>query len=215
MKRSYINSIKQISINQFVANFLNNNHHQILESELSSFSLIDSPDLESIAENKERWTIFKEKYWLFNRFLPHCDWFECELVFPDCVDSIEIINEESWFDKLPVQSRLANTINCETMPNEKHKVKVDALTNKGIENFINEKHLILIGKYDNNTLSLIDGNHRFLALNQAYKLNRITNIKIKCIVGLSFGNCRWLGDSVEWEERPAKSNEKRYVLNIW
>ena len=47
------------------------------------------------------------------------------------------------------------------------------------------------------------------------KQKRIENFKIKIIVGLTFGNCRWLGDYEKWEERPTKETEKRYILNTW
>ena len=215
MKKNQINVIQQVSINRFVAEFLNNNRHQITDDELSNLRLVDNPDFENIQDNKERWILFKNKFWLFNRFLPHCDWYKCELSFPECLSFVEIINEESWFQGFPSLRRLASEIDYNIIPSAAHKMKIDGLVNVGIEKFINDKHLILIGKFDNNKLSLIDGNHRFLALHEAYKLHRFANLKIHVIIGFSFGNSRWMGDQDNWEERPSISNEKRYVLNIW
>ena len=215
MNNNHIKIIQQISLNRFVAEFLNNNRHQIASSELSNFSIVDNPDCENIQDNKERWVLFKNKFWLFNRFLPHCDWYKCEISFPECLSFVEIINEESWFQELPSSRRLASEIDYNVMQNATHKMKVDELENVGIEKFINDKHLILIGKFDTDKISLIDGNHRFLALHEAYKLHRFVNLKIHVIIGFSFGNCRWMGDQDNWEERPTNSNEKRYVLNVW
>lgn len=153
--------------------------------------------------------------WLFNRFIPHCDWFECDLLFPECLNHIEIISEESWFQNPRDKIRLSIKLDFNSVPEKTHKLKIDEFVNKSLGQAINEKRLILIGKYIQNTISLIDGNHRFTALYEEYKQNLIENVKIKIIVGFTFGNFRWLGDYEKWEERPSKENEKRYILNIW
>jgi hypothetical protein len=215
MKNENLVIQNQISINNFIASLLHNNKHQIDPSEISDFSVIENPNLNSNIENKERWNLFNHKFWLFNRFIPHCDYFECKLKFPECMDFVEIINEESWFQKLPVENRLATDLDYSSFPNSYHKLKILQLLESGIENFINEKTLVLIGKYDNNKISLLDGNHRFLALYEAFKQKRVKNIEIKAIVGFTYGNCRWIGDQDKWEERPSYQNNKRYVLNIW
>jgi len=116
---------------------------------------------------------------------------------------------------LPVANRLASNLDYSLIKNDNHKLKIGQLLENGIEEFINEKSLVLLGKYDCNNLSLLDGNHRFLALNEAHKLNRVANLKVNVIVGFTYGNCRWIGDQDNWEERPANLNEKRYILNIW
>jgi len=215
MKNENLVILNQISINNVIANLLHNNKHQIDSSEISDFSVIISPNLNSNTENKERWNLFTHKFWLFNRYIPHCDWFECQLKFPECLDFVEIINEESWFIKLPVANRLVTNLDYSTVPDINHKYKIKQLLDNGIEEFIHKKNLVLIGKYDYDKISLLDGNHRLLALYEAYKLNRVKNFNIKAIVGFTYGNCRWFGDQDKWEERPTSTNEKRYVLNIW
>ena len=215
MKSINLTILNQISINKVIAILLHNNCHQIKPIEVSDFAIINQPNLNSIKENKERWKLFTNKFWLFNRFIPHCDWFECQLNFPECLTFIEIINEESWFPKLQAVNRLATNMDYSFMQNDIHKLKITQLLEKGIEEFVNEKHLVLLGKYDSDNLSLLDGNHRFLALYEAYKLNRVKNLNVNAIVGFTYGNCRWMGDQDNWEERPANSNEKRFVLNIW
>ncbi len=207
--------LNQISLNRVIAILLHNNCHQVKSFEVSDFSIIDQPNLKSVKENRERWKLFTNKFWLFNRFIPHCDWFECQLDFPECLTFIEIINEESWFPKLPVSNRLVTNLDYSLAKNDNHKLKIALLLEDGIEKFINENFLVLLGKYDCDNLSLLDGNHRFLALYEAYKLNRITNLKVNVIVGFTYGNCRWMGDQDSWYERPANPNEKRFVLNIW
>jgi|GEM_PF-3561680 len=215
MRNSFLNNLKQITINKVIAELLSNNRYHINQNEISAFSIIDLPNLDSSIENKERWSLFRDKYWLFNRFIPHCDWFECQLKFPDCLDYIEIINEESWFQKMPPTNRLVKQVNYDYCINDKHKYKIEKYIKNGIEDFINEKYLILIGKYDSETLTILDGNHRFLALYESFKLNKVNTMNIKVIVGLTYGNCRWFGDEDKWEERPSNTNNKRYILNIW
>ena len=215
MKSKYLNIQNQISINAVIAVLLGNNRHQIKSMEVSDFAVIDSPNLESIEENRERWSIFGKKYWAFYRFIPHCDWFICQLNFPECLDFTELINEASWFAKLPAENRLVTNLDDSSIQIDNHKAKITEFLNNGIEEFINEKKLVLLGKYDCDNLSILDGNHRFAALYEAYKLQRVKNLKVNAIVGLTYGNCRWFGDKEIWEERPSNPNEKRYVLNIW
>jgi len=210
--REYIENIQQVSINKMIAECLNSNIHKFSNS--SYLDIIRKPNLESTSENEIRWNLFNQ-FWLFNRFIPHCDWFECDLLFPECLNHIEIISEESWFENPREENRLSIKLDFNSVPDKKHKIKIDEFVNKGLEQIINEKRLILIGKYNQNTISLIDGNHRFMALCEEYKQKRIENFKIKIIVGFTFGNCRWLGDYEKWEERPSKENEKRYILNTW
>lgn len=215
MKNENLTILNQVSINKVIAIFLLNNRHQIKQFEVSTFTIIDQPNLNNINENRERWTLFSNKFWLFNRFIPHCDWFECQLKFPECLSFIEIINEESWFPKLPVENRLLTNLDYSFVKNDNHNIKITQLLENGIEEFINEKQLVLLGKYDCDNISILDGNHRFSALYEAFKLNRVMNLNLNVIVGFTYGNCRWMGDQDNWEERPTSSNEKRYVLNIW
>jgi hypothetical protein len=210
--REYIENIQQVSINKMIAEYLNCNIHKFSNS--SHLDIIRKPNLENTSENEIRWSLFNQ-FWLFNRFIPHCDWFECDLLFPECLNQIEIISEESWFENPREENRLSIKLDFNSIQDKTHKIKIDEFVNKGIEQSINEKRLILIGKYNQNTISLIDGNHRFMALYEAHKQNHIESFKIKIIVGFTFGNCRWLGDYEKWEERPAKENEKRYILNTW
>ena len=210
--RKYIENIYQVSINKMIAEYLKNSVDEFPDP--LYLNIIINPNLESIIENETRWNLFNE-FWLFNRFIPHCDWFECDLLFPECTNYIEVISEESWFENPREENRLSINIDLNSLPDKTHKAKIDEFVKSEVEQFINEKYLILIGKYNQNTLSLIDGNHRFLALCEAYKQKRIENFKIKIIVGLTFGNCRWLGDYEKWEERPTKETEKRYILNTW
>jgi len=210
--REYLENIKQVSINRMIAEYLISNIHKFSNS--SCLDIIRKPNLESTSENEIRWNLFNQ-FWLFNRFIPHCDWFECDLLFPECLNHIEIISEESWFENPREEIRLSMKLDFNSVPDKTHKIKIDEFVNKGLEQTINEKRLILIGKYNQNTISLIDGNHRFMAFYEEYKQKRIENFKIKIIVGFTFGNCRWLGDYEKWEERPSKENEKRYILNTW
>lgn len=209
--REYTENIQQVSINKMIAEYLLNNIHKLPNS--LNKDIIKIPNIENNLENEIRWNLFNE-FWLFNRFIPHCDWFECDLLIPNCLNQIEIISEESWFNNPKEEDRLSIKLDLNSLPDIEHKVKIDDYSNN-IDHFINEKKLILIGKYNQNTLTIIDGNHRFLALNEAYKLNRFESFKIKVIVGFTFGKCRWLGDYEKWEERPSKTNDKRYILNIW
>jgi hypothetical protein len=215
MNNNHIRLISQVSINRMISEFLKNNRSEFSESEISSKKIFENPDLLNLNENKERWNLFKNKYWLFNRFIPHCDWYECEILIPESFSFVKIINEISWFDNIPTQSRLVKDLNSEKFNQSEHKIKIEAFKNEGIETFIYENYLILIGKYDSEELSLIDGNHRFAALYESSKLNSIKNMRLKVIIGLTYGNCRWLGDTEIWEKRPSKGNEERYVLNIW
>lgn len=215
MSRTYLSEVSQTSLSSMIAAFLLNNRHQITESEVSDYLIIDQPDINNPVENKERWIIFKNKFWLFSRFLPPCDWFECQIIAPQCFQFIEIINEVSWFHDVPATNRLVTNLSFISTEQQKHKAKIDTLIEHGIENFINQKTLILIGKYDSDKLSLIDGNHRFAAIYKALEASESVQFSLNAIIGLTYGNCRWMGDTDIWEERPSLREEKRYVLNIW
>lgn len=210
--RDFIENLQQVSINKMIAEYLKNNIHKFDDS--IHFEIIRKPNLEDFTENQIRWNLFNQ-FWLFNRFIPHCDWYECDLLFPECLEHIKIICEASWFSNPKEHDRLVSKLNVNKIPDTNHNLKIIEFLENGIEHFINNKRLILIGKYNEDTLTLLDGNHRFVALNEAFKQNRFERLNIKIIVGLTYGNCRWIGDDEKWEERPSQGNEKRYVLNIW
>lgn len=210
--RTFLKNIQQISINKMIAEYLSSNSHKF--SNDSNLDIIKTPNLENVSENEVRWNLFNH-YWLFNRFFPHCDWFECDLLFPECLNHVEVISEESWYKNPKEENRVSFELDYNLVPDKMHKIKVDNFVKNNIEQFINDKRLILIGKYNQDNLTLIDGNHRFLALYEAHKNKKIENFSIKIILGFTYGNCRWLGDYEKWEARPAKENESRYILNIW
>ena len=134
--------VEQVSINKMIAEFLRNNLHQIKKEDVTNFKILEQPDIKDIKENKLRWNLFSDKFWLFVRFLPQCDWFECEITLPESFKNIRIIEEESWKNNLFSGEHLVENINIEKFEEDNHFLKINQFFQNNIEKFINEKYII-------------------------------------------------------------------------
>ncbi|QRO00683.1 hypothetical protein JRI60_17440 [Archangium violaceum] len=76
--------------------------------------------------------------------------------------------------------------------------------------------VVLFGHQATGPLTLLDGNHRMLALAHRLATGSGPLAPFRAFVGLSQGPCRWHGDPVEWIERPGREpGERRFILKVW
>jgi hypothetical protein len=65
-------------------------------------------------------------------------------------------------------------------------------------------------------LTILDGNHRALALQLAGDALSLRHTKFRVIVGTSTSACSFHGDAQRWVKRPLSGQAPgRYILDIW
>ncbi len=152
---------------------------------------------------------------LFLRFIPACDWFEVRFD-PAWFTSLKLIEEESWnHGAVGGERRLAKRTDLSSL-HEPHRVRVERLFAHPALPALLDRQAILFGHSPLDEWSILDGNHRLLALACQHQLAASPIAPFSIFVGISFGPCRWHGDPVVWQERPERTpGEKRYVLKVW
>jgi hypothetical protein len=158
--------------------------------------------------------IFIKRSFLFLRHLPHCDWTKKTVSWPNLKRQFRnwhIINEESW--KLSMNKNINESL---SLPH-RHNIRVNKIKKSILENGIKRNITFVIFTHGvGDYYSIIDGNHRSLALLKASKFKNLNKFKFTIITGKSPGNCRWHGDKIKWVKRPLSGNiSGRYILDIW
>lgn len=162
-----------------------------------------------------RYRLLVERGQLFLRFLPHCDWFHGVLATPEALAQIQLIAEESWFPEPErADRRLGHWATLDGL-SEAHRARVDAMIGSGFDSMQTQRRVTLFGHHKNGPFSIIDGNHRLLALAHEVMCRGRDFAPVSVHVGLSQGPCRWHGDRVVWEERPEFDGKNRFVLKVW
>ena len=152
---------------------------------------------------------------LFLRFIPHCDWFEVRFD-ATWFSKVRLIDESSWKHESSGGERLlAKRTDLTTLPQE-HLDRINQLRlRKNLGDLLDRK-AVLFGHSPSDEWSILDGNHRLLALACQHLIDKCPLDEFSIFVGFSFGPCRWHGDPVVWQERPERTaGERRYVLKTW
>ena len=127
-----------------------------------------------------------------------------------------LIEEESWWhDSVQGDRRLIRRIDPTTLP-PKHRERVESLRAQPSLNALLHRKAVLFGHSTTDNWSILDGNHRLLAIACQHLLDGRQLEPFSVFVGQSLGPCRWHGDPVEWQERPERApGERRYILKVW
>ena len=164
---------------------------------------------------QERYEQMTKEGGLFLRFLPHCDWYE--VVFDVAwFCRVLVIDEASWkHESVGGKRRLADRTELGALPHD-HRARVEQLRSYPQLESLLDRKATLFGHSPAGDWSILDGNHRLLALASLHLRDGRPVKPFSIFVGVSHGPCRWHGDPVEWQERPERSpGEKRYILKIW
>jgi hypothetical protein len=165
---------------------------------------------------EERYRTFVEHSYLFTRFIPACDWFRVVLSRVDEVLALRLIHEESW-SHAPVgeERELGRRADLSQLP-VAHAERVRQLARcVDVRTLVHER-VVLFGHHADGPLTILDGNHRLLALANRLVSRQEPMAPFHAFVGLSHGPCRWHGDPVDWVERPGRTQgERRFILKVW
>ncbi len=163
----------------------------------------------------ERYSALVERSWLFLRFLPPCDWYRVRIEAPRDLGDLRVIAEESWFSDPSRADRDLRSVTASLAPGSQHYARV-AAWESALDLTALDRRVTLFGRSREGPFTILDGNHRLLALTRRVGRAGVEPTGFDAYVGLSFGNCRWHGDVVRWEERPPRHGEgRRYVLRVW
>jgi hypothetical protein len=129
---------------------------------------------------------------------------------------LTLIEEDSWnHGAVGGERRLAKRTDLSLLP-ESHQIRVEQLSALHALPTMLDRQTILFGHSPLDEWSILDGNHRLLALACQHQQEARPFAPFSVFVGISFGPCRWHGDPVIWQERPERiPGEKRYVLKVW
>lgn len=167
------------------------------------------------ASSEARYQELVDRGYLFLRFLPQCDWYNARLASPDDLGRLRLIAEESWFSEASAADRsLATWAALDTLP-DSHCQRVRRLLSEGLQVECMQRRITLFGRSPEGPFTILDGNHRMLALAHNVLAQRMPMEPLDVHLGLSFGPCRWHGDPVMWEERPPHDGKTRFVLRTW
>ncbi len=167
------------------------------------------------ASSEARYRELVDRGYLFLRFLPQCDWYRARLASPDDLGRLQLIAEESWFsDPSAADRSLATWAALDTLP-DSHRHRIRQLLSDGLEVESMQRRITLFGRSPGGPFTILDGNHRLLALAHNVLVQAMPMEPLDVHLGLSFGPCRWHGDTVTWEERPPYDGRARFVLRTW
>lgn len=175
---------------------------------------INPAKLATLSKSKQL-TEIKKRGFLFLRHVPHCDWHSQVVGFPRLCRLMKrwkIIAEGSWGNAggKPVFTAL-------TSVPKRHLLKVRRLASsfrrRGV---VKEVTFILFAHDGRDRPTLLDGNHRALALQIAGDSDTLRKEKFRVIIGTSTSPCRFHGEAQRWVRRPLSGQRAgRYILDIW
>lgn len=155
-----------------------------------------------------------DRAWPFLRFVPSCDWFRVPLELPGDLPSLRVIAEGSWFAEPGTADRSLSAVEGQLAPGSPHRRRIDQMEGT-LDVTQLSRRITLFGRAQDGPFSILDGNHRLLALARRMRHQGTSPCTFDAHIGLSYGPCRWHGDAVRWEERPERLGERRYVLRVW
>jgi hypothetical protein len=168
------------------------------------------------ATPRERYQALVEHAYLYLRFIPMCDWFRVRFTRQDTVLALRLIEEESWeHARADGERRLGARADLARLPAH-HAERTHELAGHANLPSLLDGRVVLFGHQAEGPLTILDGNHRLLALAHRHVVRRERLAPFHAYVGLSSGPCRWHGDPVEWVERPGLApGERRFILKVW
>ena len=157
----------------------------------------------------------KKRGFLFLRHLPHCDWHsKCVGLrrLRGLMKRWRIITEASWGRS----SGMPVSIAAKSAP-QVHLRRMRRLAASFIkQGVIEDLTFVLFTHGGHDGLTILDGNHRALALHLAGETASLRHAKFRVIVGTSTSACSFHGDTQRWVKRPlAGQAPGRYILDIW
>ena len=166
--------------------------------------------------SRERYRALVDHAYLFLRFIPPCDWFRVCFTREDQVLALRLIDEETWEHALAGGERtLGGRAELTRVPLH-HTERVRDLAGQPELMGVLDDRVVLFGHDAEGPLTILDGNHRLLALAHRLVVGGESLSPFHAFVGLSHGPCRWHGDPVEWVERPGLApGVRRFILKVW
>jgi hypothetical protein len=157
----------------------------------------------------------KKRGFLFLRHLPHCDW-RSQVVglrrLRGLMKQWDVITETSWRKAagMPV-------VAAATSAPGKHLRKARRLaTSFARSGVVEDVTFILFTHGGRDRLTLLDGNHRALALQLTGDAASLHRARFRVIVGTSTSPCLFHGERQRWVRRPLAGRPSgRYILDIW
>lgn len=166
------------------------------------------------ADPEGRYRELVNRAWPFLRFVPPCDWFRVPILSAADLAEMAVIAEESWFPEPGRADRMVHAVAVAIDPATPHGRRVLAWETS-LRAADLDRQVTMFGHGPSGPFSVLDGNHRLVAAARRASRGDTTLFAFEVHVGLSFGPCRWHGDPVTWEERPAAAGERRFVLRVW
>jgi O-antigen/teichoic acid export membrane protein len=191
--RSTVRLIRRISEDEVIAEFLEGDfaHSAYLRYHESLKTIVDSPNLEDAKENaKRRALLFLRHRSLWKELPLDTEWFEAEVRDSD-LEQIKVFPRAHWrklargnFSITRVMERMRN----ETAGKDPFVTKITEIRGVFSREITIPGAVVLIGVNESEPLTILDGNHRFLA---AAMESRVHQLRVVCGLSPRMVQCCW------------------------
>ena len=189
-----IRLIRRVTGDEVIAEFLKNDFEHSAYSEYhgNMRSVVHSANLEDPSENaKRRALLFLRHLALWQEIPEDTEWYEAELR-PSDLNMVQVFPRAQW--RRIARGRFVITDVVERMraghkaPSDAFTEKIASMRSRFRENGAIPPSVVLIGLNEGGPLTIIDGNHRFVAAVMEGKLNKL---RFLCGLSPNMTRCCW------------------------
>jgi hypothetical protein len=189
-----IRLIRRITSDEVIAEFLKNDFEHSAYSEYhgNMRSVVHSANLEDPSENaKRRALLFLRHLALWQELPEDTEWYEAELR-PSDLNMVQVFPRAQW--RRIARGRFVITDVVERMqaghkaPSDAFTEKIASMRSRFREDGVIPPSIVLIGLNEGGPLTIIDGNHRFVAAVMEGKLNKL---RFLCGLSPNMTRCCW------------------------
>lgn len=197
-ERRPIRVLRRIGEDDVISEFLRSDFHHAAYSEYhdSMRSIVHHPDLESASENAARRALLALRHRALWKELPEdTEWFEVDITMAD-LQQIRVFPRAQWtrvargnFSILKVAERLGARQRAESA----FVNKISDIREVLSEDVLNTGSVILIGLSEAEPLTVLDGNHRFVA---GVLESKLEHLRFVCGFSPNMSRCCWYKTSI-------------------
>ena len=200
--------LRRITENAVISEFLKSdfNHVAYAEYHESLRNVVFNPDVENQAECNTRRSLLARRHRALWRELPvDTQWFEAQITMAD-LGQVRVFPRAQWTRVARGNFSVVKVAECIKQRQEAEDPFVEKISDiRGVlsEDILNSGSVILIGLTESDPLTILDGNHRFVA---GVLEGKLENLKFVCGLSPNMTRCCWYKTNL--------SNLIRYGRNL-
>jgi O-antigen/teichoic acid export membrane protein len=207
-----IRMVRRVSQDEIVSEFLKSDFHHPAYSRYheSHRAFVHQPDLEDEAACEVRRLLLESRHYSLLRELPaDTEWFEVEITRED-LPQIRVFPRAQWTriarGNYSIQ-RVAECIRKRQATEDPFVEKISEIREELSEDVFNSGAVILIGLSESSPLTVLDGNHRFVA---GVLENKLENLRFVCGLSPNMKQCCWYKTNLSNLVRYGRHRARRF-----